>query len=183
MDLVPLKIHIGLKNGRMHDYPVFNTLPARVRGSMDWAHFVDQYGGMHYDQLCGHDDDEPDSPCGCWLGMVMIPSDFAEAAVEKWPDRCTVLTESQARDFYDCRCHARDPEVIEDAPVLQSIAAKRSLGMDDDPHDADALNVDHPAFGRRRNKNKKFDDFLKSRRIRVIGLSRKRRRKATSGSR
>lgn len=177
MDLVPLRIRIGLKQGRTHDYPPFNTLPASLRDGMDWANFIDQYGGMHYDQCYGHDDSTADSPCGCWLSMVMVPREFATAAVDRWPDRCSIMSESQARQFYNDRCHVRDSEVIDDLPALQSIASRRVLGIEDDAEVVNALDPEHPALGRRRNRRKKFDDFVSTYGINVVGVHRRRRQR------
>jgi len=161
MDLVPLQVKIGLKGNRQHDFPPFNELDAALRDGMDWSHFVDKFGGWHYDQVAGHSDDDSvnGSPVGTWLGLLLVPDDFAEAAVARWPTRCFIKTEVEAEALYNERCHIRDPEIREDTDVLQAIVAKRALDIPEDQADLDALNPDHPAPGRRRNTRKTWSDF------------------------
>jgi hypothetical protein len=164
MELVPLKVKIGLKseNGRKsHSFPDFNQLSSSLRDDLDWSYFVDKFGGWHYDQLSGHADDDPgdDSPQGNWNGMILVPNDFAQAAVAAFPTQCSILTEAEATTFYDDRAHICDPAIKEDVDVLQAISAKRSLSIVEDQGDLDALNPDHPASGRRRNKRKTWADF------------------------
>ncbi len=164
MELVPLKVKIGLKNvngKKDHGFPDFNQLLAGVRDDMDWSYFVDKFGGWHYDQLSGHADNDPDdgSPQGQWNGMLLVPADFAQAAVNAFPTQCVILTEVEAQAFYDDRAHKRDPAIREDTTILQAIAAKRALSIPEDQEDLDALDPDHPSPGRRRNKRKAWSDY------------------------
>jgi hypothetical protein len=161
MELVPLKVKIGLKNGGGHQFPNFNALDAGVRDNMDWSHFVDKFGGWHYDKVAGHHDDDAvnDSPPGIWIGMLMVPEDFADAAIAAFPAVCHVCNEVDCADFYDNRAHKHEPAIKEDKEVLMAIQAKRALGIDEDQGDIDAMDPDHPAMGRRRNKLNTFDDF------------------------
>ena len=161
MDLVPLQVRIGLKANRQHDFPPFNELDSNLRDNMDWSHFVDKFGGWHYDQISGHADDDPtnDSPRDTWLGLLLVPEDFALAAVAAWPSRCSIKTEVEAEKLYNERCHVRDSAIKEDTDVLQAIKAKRDLSIDEDQGDIDALDPDHPARGRRRNSKKTFAGF------------------------
>ena len=169
MNLVPLKVKIGLKGNRQHKYPPFNELDATVRDNMDWSHFVDKFGGWHYDQLCGHSDHEPenDSPRDTWIGMLLVPEDFANASVEKWPDQCEIISEVNAEHLYNDRCHVTDPEIKEDSDALQAIATKRSLNIDEDDNDLNALDPDHPSRGRRRNKRKTWIGFKQAEGIEI----------------
>lgn len=161
MELVPLQVVIGLKADRQHDFPPFNELDAALRGGMDWSHFVDKFGGWHYDQVAGHSDDDSvnNSPVDTWLGLLLVPGDFVQAAVSRWPTRCFIKTEVEAEVLYNERCHVRDPEIMEDTDILQAIVAKRDLSIPEDQADRDALNPDHPARGRRRNTRKTWADF------------------------
>ena len=55
MELVPLKVKIGLKldgGKKVHGYPDFNQIDSVIRDNMDWSYFVDKYGGWHYYQEC-----------------------------------------------------------------------------------------------------------------------------------
>lgn len=164
MELVPLKVKIGLKNEsgkKVHGFPDFNQLPAGVRDDMDWSYFIDKFGGWHYDQLSGHADDDPgdDSPQGQWNGMFLVPDNFAQAAVNAFPTQCEIVDETNAEVFYDERAHKRDPAIKEDVVTLQAIAAKRALLIPEDQEDLDALDPDHPAPGRRRNKRKTWTGY------------------------
>lgn len=161
MELVPLQVKIGLKANRQHAFPPFNELDSALRDNMDWSNFIDKFGGWHYDQVAGHADDDPihDSPRDTWLGLLLVPEDFAQAAVAAWPSLCSIRTESEAKKLYDERCHIRDPEIREDTDVLQAIKAKRDLSIAEDQADRDALDPDHPTRGRRRNNKKTFAGF------------------------
>ena len=160
MELVALKVKIGLNDNGFHKFPAFNSLNASLRGSVDWSIFVDRFGGWHYDQVSGHDhEDTGVSERGNWNGMLMVPNDFAQAAVIAFPATCSIINETEAEDFYNNRGHIRDAEIKEDNTVLQAIAAKAALSIVQDQSDTDALDPDHPASGRRRNKKKTFAGF------------------------
>lgn len=161
MELVPLKVRIGLKANRQHDYPPFNELDAALRDNMDWSYFIDKFSGWHYDQVAGHSDDDPDndSPRDTWLGLLLVPENFALECVARWPSLCSLITENEAEALYNDRCHIRDPEIKEDATVLQAIQSKRALGIAEDQNDLDALDPDHPSSGRRRNNKKTWINF------------------------
>lgn len=165
-NLVPLRVLIGLKGKAEHDFPNFNELPKELRGGGDWSHYVDRFGGWHYDKQCGHADHDlvNGTPAGQWCGMLLVPVAFAEAAVEKWPEFCQILNEADAEEFYNDRAHAHEPDVFDDAEVLQAIAAKRAIGIDD-AEDAKALDPDHPSRGRRRNKAKTWQGYKLNRGI------------------
>lgn len=176
---MPLMVKIGLKtsnNRREHDYPAFNQLAADLRGNTDWSIFVDQYGGWHYDKEAGHADHDPkdvgdtrfDSPHGMWLGMLLVPENFAQAAVKRFPEQCYIIDDKGAEEFYEARCTAKQPEVHDDVEALQALAAKKQLGMaDDDPEIAHAMDVDHPSPGRRRNKLKTWEGYKKQRGVTI----------------
>lgn len=161
MDLVPLRVTILLKPDGTCDYPSFNDIPAKDRDNMDWAYFIDKYGGWHYDQVSGHADDNPaqGSPKGTWLGMLLVPAAFATEAVARFPSRCTTMNEAQAESMYENRCHIKDQAVKLDRTALQAIKNKRDLGIAEDQDDIDALNPSHPAPGRRTNVRKTWAGY------------------------
>ena len=159
MELVPLQVKIGLDSKNFHKFPDFNTLSSVVRDGVDWSVFIDRFGGWHYDQVCGHAQEDITSARGNWNGMLMVPDNFAQAAVAAFPDECFILTELDATDFYDTRGHVRDPAIKEDARVLQSIKAKVDLGIEQTQDDVDALDPEHPSPGRRNNPKKTFAGF------------------------
>lgn len=168
-ELVPLRVVIGLttSDGKLvHDYPNFNRLDSSLRDGCDWSVFVDKHGGWHYDKVAGHSDHDPDngSPNGEWLGMLLVPEDFAKAAVARFPEKCSILRNAEAKQFYNERCAVKQPEFHEDVQVLQAMAAKKALGMLDeaDGQFVAAMDVDNPSPGRRRNKKKTWDGLLES---------------------
>ncbi len=138
-----------------HDYPAFNQLPAVKRAGMDWAKYIDVYGGgWHYDHVSGHKDDAPESPHGFHFGVMCVPEDFADEAVAAFPESVIRLTEVEMADFYDTRSHIHDPEESNSANILQAIYAKRQLGLAESPTDIKALDPDDPTPGIVKNKNK-----------------------------
>lgn len=176
MELVPIKVRIGLKtkNERLlHDHPDFNTLPKELRDGLDWSHYVDKFGGWKYDNIAGHSDDDPDndSPTGMWLGMLLVPEDFAQAAVNAFPGQCSFLTEVECERFYEDRHTADQPEIFDDTEILQAIAAKRAVGIPEDDQDRNAMDPDHPLSGRRRNKTKTFAGYKLQRGITIKSLT------------
>ena len=162
-------MRIGLKPNGHAEYPNFNALDAAVRDNMDWSIFVDKHGGWHYDQVAGHADDDPaeSSPVGVQWGMLVVPEGFADAAVALFPAGVSILNDADATTFYNDRGHIRDPAITENLEVLQAIVAKRSFvpPIPEDQQDRDALDPDHPATGRRRNKLKTWADFKTKRGI------------------
>lgn len=170
MDLVPLKVTIGLKTEkkkRFHAYPPFNELPEALRDGMDWSYFVDQHGGWHYDKVSGHNEEDAESPRGVWHGMLLVPEGFANEAISRWPEQCSILNEAQAERFYEDRVTVNQPEIQEDAEALQIIAAKHGAGIAETEDDKAALDPDNPRRGRTRNKTKKFADMLTHRGLKL----------------
>lgn len=163
---IPLRVVIGIKENGRHKYPSFNELPGSIRDNMDWSHFVDKFGGWHYDKQCGHADHDPinGTPVGQWCGMLLVPVDFADAAVAMFPGECSILSETDAEAFYNDRAHAHEQDIRDDTETLQAIASKQTLGISD-PGDANALDPDHPARGRRRNKVKMWQGYKQQRGI------------------
>lgn len=164
--LTAIKIDIGLKESGSqaghHKYPDFGQL-AIVRGSgMDWSKYVDVNGeGWHYDKVSGHREDDAESPVGHQNGMLLVPEEFAAQAAARYPEVVVRMTEAEAKTFYEKRCHLHEPEQLEDGMVIQTIAAKRQLGIAETQADRDALDPAHPAPGIRTNRRKKWTDFKK----------------------
>lgn len=175
MELVPIKVRIGLKSVKskmLHAHPDFNTLPEELRDGLDWSHYVDKFGGWKYDNVAGHSDHDPDndSPNGMWLGMLLVPEAFAQAAVEKFPEQCFFLTETECERFYEDRHTFDQPEINDDTETLQAVAAKRAAGIPEDDQDRNAMDPDNPMRGRRRNKTKTFAGYKQQRGISVKSL-------------
>jgi hypothetical protein len=175
MELIPIKVRIGLKKdgGKiLHSHPDFNSLSEALRDNLDWSYYVDKFGGWHYDKVAGHSDHEPDndSPRGEWIGMLLVPENFAQAAVDKFSNQCSFLSEQECERFYEDRCTVEQPEIHDDTETLQAISAKRTAGIPEDDQDENAMNPDHPMRGRRKNKIKKFAGYKKQRGITIKSL-------------
>lgn len=164
---VAIKIRIGLKPNGHAGYPDFNRIDAALRDDMDWSRYVDKHGGWHYDQVAGHQDDDPaaSSPIGVQFGMLVVPETFADSAVAMFPTDVAILNDADAGTFYNSRAHIRDAAIRENLEILQGIKAKRDLSIAEDQQDRDALDPDHPAAGRRRNTVKTWSDFKTQRGI------------------
>jgi hypothetical protein len=152
-------------------------LDARLRDHADWSIFVDKFGGWMYDKEAGHSDHDPvdvgddrfDSPNGTWLGMLLVPEDFANAAVKMFPTQCEIIDEAKAECFYEVRCAAHQPAVHEDVEVLQAMAAKKALGQLDAEGEefVTAMDADHPSRGRRVNKMKTWAGMKEKRGVTI----------------
>ena len=168
-ELIPLKIKIGLSDNGHAAYPVFKDVMQALSLPGDWAHYVDRFGGWHYDNLAGHQEHDPDfdSPIGMQWGMLLVPREFAEKAVELFPEVCEPLDEAACETFYDTRAHAHEPEFAEDLEELQKIAALEQLGEDVTDRKRRALDPDDPSPGRRRNKRKFWQGYKVQRGVEI----------------
>ncbi len=129
MELVAIKIRIGLKDNGHALYPDFNSLSVVAASGQDWSKYIDIKGsGWLYD-CCGHKESEPGSPIGMQWGMILVPAAFATEAVAAFPGSVSRLTDVEADVFYDTN-HAReftDEEIRTD--VLEAIKIKQDLGL------------------------------------------------------
>lgn len=158
-ELVPIKVDIGIKENGQAKYPDFNTILPAIRHSMDWSKYVDVYGtGWHYD-CCGHKEEESGSPHNHQMGMLLVPEDFAIAAIAAFPGVVSALTEAETEDFYDNHVAKNEPDEIIDTEVLQGIKLKKDLGVDLTAQQEAALDPDKEERGIRKNKRKKFVDL------------------------
>ena len=123
LDLVPIKVVLGLRPNGHLDWPAFNRLPANVRGDIEWSKFVDIQGiGWHYDQVESIGKGASvDTPC------TLVPKAFADAAVAMFPEVVFILTEREWEIFYDDRARVEEPEEFLDTEVLQGILARVQL--------------------------------------------------------
>lgn len=167
--LKALKVKIGLKGNGQHDYPDFNKIDPKLRDNVDWSYFVDKHSGWLYDNLAGHKDDDPsnDSPVGIWIGYLLIPKGFADEAVLLFPDQCEIVNEATVEAFYEDRSTITQPTVLEDADIIAKIKNKGDLKLSKDKDDDDALDVDHPAPGRRTNDLKTWPGFKTKKNISI----------------
>lgn len=158
-DLIPLKVTIRRAADGKHKFPSFNDIPGSKRDNLDWSQYIDKFGGWHYDKECGfgeadEENPDPDTWCGCFL----VPEDFADAALDTFPEDVEEVDETEFERFYDNRAHAHEPELRYDTQVLQALAAKKTLGLELTDEDNAALDPDKPLPGIRRNKKRKWKD-------------------------
>ena len=155
---------IGLKANNFHDYPDWNQLPlARVRGERPEDHQIVKW---HYDKTSGHDDETVGSPRGTQLGMMVVTDTFATEAVAAFPGVVTIMTEVEARDFYENKAVIHLSADRVSADVLTGLKARRDLMVDLgqstvalDAQITKALDPDDAEPGVRKNPRKTFDEL------------------------
>ena len=159
-DLVALKIKILLAPGGGALYPDFNAIPTAIRQNMDWTKYVDSYGtGWYYDKTCGHKEDSIDSPHGMQWGMLLVPKDFADEVLAKFPLTVTKLSDAEAETFYNTKVTAKEPDEIFNLEVLQGIKLKQDLNLPLTPEQTKAIDPADDTLGITKNKKKLFTDL------------------------
>lgn len=129
MELVPLRIRIGRKQGpkgMQNDYPDFNTIDSAIRHGLDWSNYIDTYGTRwHYDKLSGFGEADIYNPdIAVQYGVFAVPEDFATAALTKFPTKVEKLTEVEFEAFYNDRAHSHESEERYDSGILTVLKAK-----------------------------------------------------------
>lgn len=124
MELVGLKVRIGLTKNGHAAYPDFRRLEVIKAAQMDWSKYVDMHGGGWAYGMVGHQEASVDSPQGEQWGVLLVPDVFATEAEAAHPDTCTILTEAETTDFHDNESKAaeQDDESV-DADALLNITA------------------------------------------------------------
>lgn len=168
MDLVCLKVRIGLRKNGEADHPDFNQLPSVKASGMDWSHYIDKQGsGWIYDKCCGHADDKPGSPRGMQWGLLLVPETFADEAAAALPLVCEKLAVADAEAFYNTHHGEQLEEYQINENVLAAIRAKREAGLPLSPRDSAALDPETPEPGVRRNKARTFAGFCEHRGFKI----------------
>ena len=179
MDVVFLKVKIGLRPNGHADYPDWTTLPLAAAGADQAAKqaLVDAQTLVkwRYDKVSGHAEETPDSPVGQQWGMLGVTQAFATEALAQWPTLVTQMTPAEAAAFWADRATAHLPSDRVDADYLNGLAAQRTLlvarGKPTTRIDTvidRALNRDRPESGVRRNREKSFGDFIADRNLTVL---------------
>lgn len=173
MELVPIKIRIGLNDKGQCKYPDFNQIDASIRQNMDWSKYIDLHGtGWCYNKMCGHTDEEDGDDYGCcrgeWCGVVAVPEDFALAAISLFPNDVKNINETEFETFWNekGRIHLSDDTI--DEAVLKSFEVKhKALGVDPLTDDAylKAINRDDPTPGITKNHDRYWSDYKNKKRI------------------
>ena len=161
VELVPIRVKIGLRANGHADHPNWNLLPLAM--SSDPASHM--RGGWRYDKTSGHKEDTPESPFGMQWGMLLVTEQFAAEALVKFPGLITVLSEAQAEDFWENKAHAHVPENNSNSDILQSLKTELDLrtvsGLETAPlieKIKKAINPDNKEPGIVKNKFKKWAD-------------------------
>jgi hypothetical protein len=141
------------------------VLQVVINSNSDWSKYIDIHGtGWHYDST-GHKeervegDTDWDSPHGQQWGMLLVPEEFANQAVARFPNECEIISETKAEAFYDEKVTRDIPAEKIDTDALAAIKAKEDLGIDVAAEKAKALDPDDPTPGIIKNDRKKFKDF------------------------
>jgi hypothetical protein len=168
MDLIPIKVKIGLRSNRHADHPDWTKLSI-INDDSEMRQYA-PYGWM-YDKSCGHNEvraegNSWDSPHGIQWGCLLVTRAFADEAIATFPLLITELTEAEFQDFYDNKSMANLPEMKYDINTLQGLKAEHDLmvitGADTTEVKAritKAVDPNDNAPGVRANKIKKWTDF------------------------
>lgn len=160
MELVPLKVLIGLTNKGFAGYPDFSQLATVKSSGLDWSIFVDSNGmGWIYDKKTGHKEVAVDSPMGQQNGVLLVTEEFATQAIAMFPDKCSVLKETEFETFYNEKATVHMPHETVDEKIVNGIAAKQTAGRELTATDNAALDPDDPTPGIKKNPNKVYADF------------------------
>jgi hypothetical protein len=159
MDLVPIKVKIGLRANGHADHPDWHKLP--LAKTEEPAHHMKH--GWKYDKTCGHAEHNAESPHGMQWGMVLVSQLFATQAVATFPGIVTIMTEAEAVAFWDDKAHGHMEEDRTDTTHLQGLKAERDLLVDlrrntagIDIRISKALDPNDPAQGKRKDKQVKW---------------------------
>lgn len=170
-DLVPLQVKVFRRSADLDskrkagqaDIPPFNEIPEDIRHGLPWSQYIDQYGSG----WIGRDQVEnlglKNRDHGMWLALV--PEDFANEAVARWPHLCRILSDTQAATFYETRCALDEPDMEYDDAELDRIYKLHVLeqaGVAPPPSQQEqqrrqrALDPSHPSRGVRPNNRKSW---------------------------
>lgn len=129
MNLVPIKVKIGLRPNGHADHPDWYKLP--LAAEMEPS--TQMCDGWHYDKSCGHKESGVDSPIGMQWGMLFVTPRFATEAKSVFPGLITELTPGEAEIFWNTKVTAHMPENDINTTILQGlqseIALRKELGQ------------------------------------------------------
>lgn len=131
MQLVPIKVKIGLRANGHADHPDWTKLPMINNDSEVRQHCP---SGWIYDKSSGHQENTPDSPFGQQFGVLLCTRKFANEAKATFPNLVTELNEVEMQDFYDNKANAHLAENGYNFEILESLNVelqlRKELGLD-----------------------------------------------------
>ncbi len=158
---VPLKVKIGLRPNGHADHPDWQQLPLAANDDPA-GHMGD---GWHYDKTSGHKEATADSPVGMQWGLILVTRQFAEEALDTFPDKIEELTEVEAKDFWETKVTAHVPKNRINTEYLVGLKAqydllkvtKQSISTIDAQIRA-AVDPENSTIGVCKNRMKNWDD-------------------------
>lgn len=156
------RIHANGERSVWPDFPAaFQADPAAFNNKRP-SLFFDQDGiGWHTNKIANLGTGAPNGEA-----YTAVPPTNADAILALGVEGVSaVADEAEFEAFYDGKSHVVEPDTLENAEVLQAIAAKRQLGMLESAGDRAALDPDDPRPGIRRNRNKFWSRFKADRNI------------------
>ncbi len=123
MELIPIKVKIGLRPNGHADHPDWSRLPLALAD--DPA--THMFHGWQYDKTSGHAESTPGSPVGVQFGVILVTARFAVEALATFPTLIEVLTETQLEEFWDDKARGHMPPERVDLDVLNALNVERQL--------------------------------------------------------
>ena len=173
MDLVPIKVKIGLRSNGHADHPDWSKLP--LARSVIPSTLM--FHGWKYDKTSGHAESTPDSPIGVQYGVVLVTPEFAVQALSVFPDIIEVLTENQLETFWNEKAYGHVTEDRVDVSALQALLVERQLReaigsstTEVDTRIVQSLDPTNRRPGKRSNPMKWWKDAKKTLDVTVVQL-------------
>lgn len=161
MNLVPIKVKIGLRANGQADHPDWYQLP--LAETVEPATLMSS--GWHYDKSCGHKENRVDSPIGMQWGMLLVTPLFAQEALTVFPELVFEMNEVEAEDFWENKHTVQAQENKADTNILQALESELALrtALEQDVTDlkvkiVKALDPNDVEPGLKKNHMKKFVD-------------------------
>jgi len=171
MELVPIKVKIGLRPNGHADHPDWTKLPI-INADSEVRKHAPQ--GWIYDKSCGHQDEGVDSPQGMQWGCLLCTKKFADEAIAAYPSLITKLTEVEFEDFYNNKARVHLSENKINIDVLKGLQIeldlREKLGLDVTnlkTKIAKALDPADNETGIKKNDEKYWVDFKDSKKITI----------------
>lgn len=131
MDLIPIKVKIGLRSNGHADHPQWTLLPMINNEEEQKQHIP---FGWIYDKSCGHaesriENNSWDSPVGMQWGCLLVTNQFAQEAIATFPHLVTEIDEVEFADFYDKKSRAHMSENDYNIQVLEGLKLEHDLKL------------------------------------------------------